>query len=158
MLIIIRCHCSYFIKIFLLIFFFLDFVILYRARGARWEGEREKRSLSFNVLFFPSSPARFLFFDYCFFYWDIQREPLRRREVTNSLCCFVMYLFYAVFFQLCVFNSGGTPLFGTHICLWTERYDSQGLLFEHGIQFHYQTRVSAWILFIGINVCISFCE
>ena len=30
--------------------------------------------------------------------------------------------------------------------------------FKHGIQFHYQTSVSAWILFIGINVCISFCQ
>ena len=25
-----------------------------------------------------------------------------------------MYLFYAVVFKLCVFNSGGTHLFGTH--------------------------------------------
>ena len=24
--------------------------------------------------------ARFLFFDYCYFYWDTQREPLLRRE------------------------------------------------------------------------------
>jgi len=29
---------------------------------------------------FPSFPARLLFFDYCYFYWDTQREPLRRRE------------------------------------------------------------------------------
>ena len=29
---------------------------------------------------FPSSPARLLFFHYCYFYWDTQREPLGRRE------------------------------------------------------------------------------
>ena len=29
---------------------------------------------------FPSSPARLLFFHYCYFYWDTQWEPLRRRE------------------------------------------------------------------------------
>ena len=27
-----------------------------------------------------SFPTRFLFFDYCYFYWDTQREPLLRRE------------------------------------------------------------------------------
>ena len=29
---------------------------------------------------FPSSSARLLFFHYCYFYWDTQWEPLRRRE------------------------------------------------------------------------------
>ena len=31
------------------------------------------------------SPARFLFFDYCYFYWDTQREPLRRREDLRQM-------------------------------------------------------------------------
>ena len=33
-----------------------------KARGVRWEGEREA---AFSL--FPSSPARILFFDHCFF-------------------------------------------------------------------------------------------
>ena len=45
-----------------------------KARGVQWEGEREA---AFSL--FPSSPARFLFFDHCFFHWDTQREPLRRK-------------------------------------------------------------------------------
>ena len=52
-----------------------------RARGERLEGRREKRGL-FPP--FPSShrPSRgFYFLDYCYFYRDIQREPLRRREL-----------------------------------------------------------------------------
>ena len=36
-----------------------------KARGARWEGERE-RAPAFSL--FPSSSARLLFFDYCSFY------------------------------------------------------------------------------------------
>ena len=36
---------------------------------------------------FPSSLARLLFFDYCYFYWSAQRELVRRREVqTNDVC------------------------------------------------------------------------
>ena len=34
---------------------------------------------------FLSSLARFLFFDYCYFYWDTQREPLRRREDLRQM-------------------------------------------------------------------------
>ena len=34
---------------------------------------------------FPSSPAHFLFFDYCYFYWDTQLEPLRRRELFTPI-------------------------------------------------------------------------
>ena len=52
-----------------------------RARGERLEGRREKRGL-FPP--FPSShcpPRAFYFLDYCYFYRDIQREPLRRREL-----------------------------------------------------------------------------
>ena len=32
----------------------------------------------------PLSSTRFLFFDYCYFYWDTQREPLRRRETQDA--------------------------------------------------------------------------
>ena len=40
-----------------------------RARGARWEGEERREAPAFSL--FPSFPARFLFFDYCYFYWDL---------------------------------------------------------------------------------------
>ena len=51
------------------------------ARGTMGRGKGEERSPAFS--FFPSSPSRFLFFDYCYFYWDTQRKPLRRREVFS---------------------------------------------------------------------------
>ena len=44
-----------------------------RAWGAMGKG-------SGDFSLFPSPLARFLFFDHCYFYWDTQREPLRRRE------------------------------------------------------------------------------
>ena len=53
-----------------------------RARGARWEGEERGRVPAFSL--FPSSHARFLFFDYCYFYRDTQRELLRRREGSSK--------------------------------------------------------------------------
>ena len=44
--------------------------------GERWEGERvEERFLPLPIV-----PPPFLFFDYCYFYWNTQREPLQRRE------------------------------------------------------------------------------
>ena len=52
-----------------------------KARGARWEGGREEKSFPFSL--FPSSSARVLFFDYCYFHWDTQRETLQRRELQN---------------------------------------------------------------------------
>ena len=52
-----------------------------KARGEPWEGEREKRALAFSL--FPSSPALFLFFDYCYIDRDTQREPMRRRELME---------------------------------------------------------------------------
>ena len=58
-----------------------------RARGARWEGEREKRG--FRLPPFPPShrPRRaFYFFDYCYFYRDTQREPLRIQERVPYRC------------------------------------------------------------------------
>ena len=46
-------------------------------------GKGKEKRLGFSL--FPSSPARFLFFGYCYFYWDTKREPLRRREVHSLL-------------------------------------------------------------------------
>ena len=59
----------------------------------REAGEKEKESAGHDgrgktapaFYLFPSSPARFLFFDYCYFYWDTQREPLRRREQVDKV-------------------------------------------------------------------------
>ena len=61
---------------------------------SREAGEKEKESArdtmgrgktasAFSI--FPSFPARFLFFDYCYFYWETQREPLRRREQVDKV-------------------------------------------------------------------------
>ena len=33
----------------------------------------------------PTVPACFLIFDYCYFYWDTQREPRRRREDLRQM-------------------------------------------------------------------------
>ena len=52
-----------------------------RARGARWEGKREKSERRLLFFLFPSSPARFLFFSII-----AQREPLQRREVQTDNC------------------------------------------------------------------------
>lgn len=39
---------------------------------------RESEARTFSLL--PSFPARLLFFDYCYLYWDTKRKPQRRRE------------------------------------------------------------------------------
>ena len=46
----------------------------------REAGEKEKGSTQ-GMMGRGRVPARFLFFDYCYFYCDTQREPLRRREL-----------------------------------------------------------------------------
>ena len=51
----------------------------WRVRWARWEGEREKRG--------PVPRALSIFFDYCYFYWDTQREHLRGRDLQPLLLC-----------------------------------------------------------------------
>ena len=64
---------------------------LFVSWGSFWERDKEsardtmgirtkraKRPPAFSL--FPSSPARFLFSHYCYFYWDTQRDPLRRRK------------------------------------------------------------------------------
>ena len=53
------------------------------ARKARWERERKKKGV---FSFSSSSPARLVYFDYCYFYWDTQREPLQRRATF----CFLL--------------------------------------------------------------------
>ena len=52
------------------------------ARGTMGRGKRED-----GFPPFPSSyrPTRaFFFFDYCYFHWDTQREPLRRTEGSSK--------------------------------------------------------------------------
>ena len=50
-----------------------------RARGARYEGEKEKRgSRLFPLPIFPCALSNFS--NYCYFYMDTQREPMRRTE------------------------------------------------------------------------------
>ena len=61
-----------------------------RARGTTVREKREERHI------FPSShrpPCAFYFFDYCYFYRDIQGEPLRRRKVLmryRALGCWAL--------------------------------------------------------------------
>ena len=50
-----------------------------KTRRARWEGKRERRKASSH-----RSPRAFCFSIITFFYWDIQREPLRRRELLST--------------------------------------------------------------------------
>lgn len=50
------------------------------GRGGRWAGEREA--------------ACFLFFNYCYFYWDTQRKPLRRREVLSNVVLSSKFVFF----------------------------------------------------------------
>ena len=52
---------------------------LFVSWGGWREGKKKARGRPTFPLF-PSSPARYLFFDYCYVYWDTQRKPLRRRE------------------------------------------------------------------------------
>ena len=59
-----------------------------RARGTT---VREKRGTFFLLPIGP--PCAFYFFDYCYFYRDIQREPLRRRNVLmryRALGCWAL--------------------------------------------------------------------
>ena len=44
-------------------------------------GEREKESSCLFLL--PIVPRALTIFDYCYFYKDTQREPMRRRELTT---------------------------------------------------------------------------
>ena len=45
------------------------------------DGKEKERREAHAFSLFPSFPAGFLFFDYCYFYWDTLREHLRRREL-----------------------------------------------------------------------------
>ena len=58
--------------------------LLRRSLFVLWKGLSERKRERASI---PSSPARFLFFfrfDYCYFYRNTQREPLRRREAAGS--------------------------------------------------------------------------
>ena len=69
------------------------------ARGTMGRGKKPSSSLPrksgaiLNALYgggsrlfpLPIVPARFLFFDYCYLYWDTQREPRRRREDLRQM-------------------------------------------------------------------------
>ena len=48
-----------------------------KARGTM---RREKRGSEAHFFSLPIVPLSLAIFDYCYFYWDTQREPLRRRE------------------------------------------------------------------------------
>ena len=87
----------------------------YRARGARWEGEREKRSLSFNVLF-SHRPPRAFHFSITAFFIGIPSGSLcgGERWLINSVVLSCIYFMWLSLIKLCVFNSDGTHLFGTH--------------------------------------------
>ena len=58
-----------------------------KRERAGHDGKGEERREAFRLFLFPSPPARFsiFFFDYCYFYRDTQREPLRRRDVIHSI-------------------------------------------------------------------------
>ena len=42
------------------------------SRGTTGSGTREETRKAPVFSLFPSLPARYLFFDYCYFYWDTQ--------------------------------------------------------------------------------------
>ena len=52
-----------------------------KCAGHNGKGKGRRKVPAFSL--FPSSPSRFLFFDYCYLHWDTQRKPLRRREVFS---------------------------------------------------------------------------
>ena len=52
-----------------------------KRESAGHDGKGEERREAVSL--FPSSPARFLFFRLLIFWWDTQREPLRRRELQR---------------------------------------------------------------------------
>ena len=49
------------------------------ARGTMGRGIRKSEIFPLPIV------PRFLFVDYCYFYWDTPREPVRRREVHSLL-------------------------------------------------------------------------
>jgi len=56
------------------------------ARGTMGRGKRGRETPIFSL--FPSSPARLLFFDHCFFYWDTQWKPACLGERDKLDCGF----------------------------------------------------------------------
>jgi len=70
------------------------------ARGTTGRGTRGRETLA--LFFFPSSPVRFLFFDYCCFCWDTTREPRRRRaerKVKMIAAIFSKRIIFELFYR-----------------------------------------------------------
>ena len=70
-------------------------------------GERKRERTNHVFSLFPSCTALSIFFDYCYFYRDTQREPLRRRESQDSFKGILIY----------PFNKTGHPtsIFGKYL-------------------------------------------
>ena len=64
---------------------------LYHRESSWRKGKRKRTGDDGKRNLFPLSPARCLFFDYCYFYCDRQWKPLRRRgklyEIVWSAWC-----------------------------------------------------------------------
>ena len=56
--------------------------LLRRGLFVSWggQGKKKKKARGARFSLFPSYSTRFLFFDYCYFYWDSQREPASAEE------------------------------------------------------------------------------
>ena len=52
--------------------------VLCRSRGET--GRKKNKAHGARFFLLPTVPRALSFFDCCYFYWDNQREPLRRRE------------------------------------------------------------------------------
>ena len=46
-----------------------------------------RRKIEERLFPLPIVSPRFLFFDYCYFYWNTQQEPLQRREQLPDDTC-----------------------------------------------------------------------
>ena len=58
-----------------------------KRERAGHDGKGEERTEDFHLFPLPIAPRALsiFFFDYCYFYRDTQREPLRRREAIHSI-------------------------------------------------------------------------
>ena len=92
MLIIIRCHCSYFIKIFLLIFFFL--ILWYYIGHAGLDGKgKERRGLCHLTCCFSHRPPRAFYFSITAFFIGISSGSLcgGERWLIHSVVLWCIY-------------------------------------------------------------------
>ena len=60
-----------------------------KARGGRWEREREEERLPpFSIPIVQRRPTRaFCFLNYCYFYRNTKRKPMQRREQPRKFVC-----------------------------------------------------------------------